>query len=326
MFCNKLLSLYQTVWSRRICFSFQMTMKDWRKATNKNIPVLSYHFFFPWIWGWGAESQQSFYLHLLFCCPRFQKILLFSPECWFHLKLWQFYLFHDFFEDWMSEFMKANRCRNPWSLCSRAPFFSDNLCLQSLANNSCFSNTSEYQICLFCCVARTHHHIQLNDCTRPVVMNISDELVFMKHPNFSTSISCMKVMQLQQGVLRGDCGQGQGHSLGMGEEERAFPCIAPHGTVQARSHWMFPIIKTRTSVKEGPCIHTEWIQDTKSHQSLLSLAVCFWNTTMLFWSNFQNLSGGGWSHQPQRYIKTWWCISNSMAFVTLPFVLTCAHG
>lgn len=123
MFCNKLLSLYQTVWSRRICFSFQMTMKDWRKATNKNIPVLSYHFFFPWIWGWGAESQQSFYLNLLFCWPRFQKILLFSPECWFHLKLWQFYLFHDFFEDWMSEFMKANRCRNPWSLCSRAPFF-----------------------------------------------------------------------------------------------------------------------------------------------------------------------------------------------------------
>lgn len=325
MFCNKLLSLYQTVWSRRICFSFQMTMKDWRKATNKNIPVLSYHFFFSMDLRLGSWISAEFLPSFAVLLPPFSKdfvvftwVLISSQTLtilslpWF---LWRLDV----------RIYEGKPVPKPMKSVLTCPFFSDNLCLQ-IANNSCFSNTSEYQICLFCCVARTHHHIQLNDCTRPVVMNISDELVFMKHPNFSTSISCMKVMQLQQGVLRGDCGQGQGHSLGMGEEERAFPCIAPHGTVQARSHWMFPIIKTRTSVKEGPCIHTEWIQDTKSHQSLLSLAVCFWNTTTLFWSNFQNLSGGGWSHQPQRYIKTWWCISNSMAFVTLPFVLTCAHG
>lgn len=80
MFCNKLLSLYQTVWSRRICFSFQMTMKDWRKATNKNIPVLSYHFFF--FRGSEAGELNLSRVFTFICCfaaPVFKRF------CCFHL-------------------------------------------------------------------------------------------------------------------------------------------------------------------------------------------------------------------------------------------------
>ena len=73
MFCNKLLSLYQTVWSRRICFSLQMTMKDWRKATNKNIPVLSYHFFFSMDLRLGSWISAEFLPSFAVLLPPFSK-------------------------------------------------------------------------------------------------------------------------------------------------------------------------------------------------------------------------------------------------------------
>lgn len=207
-------------------------MKDWRKATNKNIPVLSYHFFFHESKARELNLSKSFYLPLLFCYPCFQKIVLFSrvlissqtltilPLPWF---LWRPNVR-------IYEGKPVSKPRNSVLTC---PFFSDNLCLLSLVKNSCFSNTTKHQIYLFCCVARIHHHIQLNNCTKPVV---NKHLCWTR---FHEAPKPLCQYQLHEGLAAAArstvCDQGQGHRLSMGEEERAFPCIA-------HSHWVFLIV------------------------------------------------------------------------------------
>lgn len=149
------------------------------------------------------ESWISAKVFTFLCCFAtlvFKRLCCFH-ECWFHLKLWQFYLFHDFFEDRMSEFMKANQCQNPGILCSRAPFFQIIFVFWALSKTPAFPIPPNIRFAFFAVLLESITTFSWITAPSLGLINISAELAFMKHPSLSASISCMKVSQLQRGVL-----------------------------------------------------------------------------------------------------------------------------
>lgn len=153
-------------------------MKNWREAINKNISVKLSNFHS----NLRLEIQmlaKNFYLCSRFCYPYFQNFSLFSPEYWFLLKLWQFYLFCNFFEAWICQNLDGE---NNGQISVKTPLGTLLLKTFKVLSRNSVSNTRKCQLWHFYFVARipSHYHILLNNCTKPF---INGHLWWVKYPN-----------------------------------------------------------------------------------------------------------------------------------------------
>lgn len=269
---------------------------------------------------------KNFYLCSRFCYPCFKKFLLFSPGYWLILKLWQFYLFCNFFEGWICQNLGGESNRQISVKTPLGTLFTWSL--QIFLTKFCFQHKKMSALTFsLCCKNSPHYHIQLNNCTKPFINGHLWWVKFPKPPfrlsNLWRSFHLSRWPCLEGTVTRSRMDH-------QGEEERAFS--SPQGFSQCSSSLkllsiseLFLISKASTWAMKGFCIYTSWSQVTETLQSLLHLRSFFLAYSFPFCICFWKFSGVGQSHQ------LWWCINpgghmiSTTAFIILPYALTCAY-
>lgn len=159
----------------------------------------------------------------------------------------------------------------------------------------------------------THYHMQLNNCTKPLVNQHLWWVHFRETPRPPFTLSSMwRSFSLSEWpCLEGTVIQVKDETSAREKRKGHFPPLkAPHRAVQDTSYCIFLILsqlfETNTSAMERFRVLKSWSQVTKT---LLSLIVSFWFSPAPFWVWFWNLSGAGQSHQLWWYLKPGRCIS-----------------